>query len=168
MSKIIHFWYPVFVGLLLGLMQTGLFFQLSFTLSSGFGTYLMITLAWLVGSAIGTAFLAQKPLKLFLLIMLGGYGAVNLLLIWLPFRTGWWWIYALIIVLIGLYPGVFFGRMGRYYPAKVLFFRENNGFFTGIIIGTLLFMLYGRVILWGLPVLLAFLLMMIPEKVWEV
>jgi hypothetical protein len=162
-----RFWYPVLVGVLLGLTQTGLFFQLSFTLSSSFGTFLMVTLAWLVGSAIGTATLSQKPLKILLLLMLTGYGAVNLFVTLLPFRTGWWWLYALIIVLIGLYPGAFFARMGRYYPARLLFFRENNGFITGIVTGTLLFMLYGRVVLWGLPVVLALLLLAIPKKLLE-
>lgn len=167
MGKLIRFWYPVLVGMLLGLMQTGLFLQLSFTLSSSFGTFLMVTLAWLIGSAIGAYALSHKSPKLFLVVSLAGYGGVNLLLMLLPFRTGWWLLYALAVVLIGLYPGVFFGRMGRYYPARQLFFRENNGFIIGIVIGTLLFMLYGRNVLWGIPMVLATLLLVIPESVLQ-
>ncbi len=167
MSKVICFWYPVFVGILLGVMQIGLFFQLSLTLSSSFRTFLMVTLAWLIGSAIGATTLSNRPLKVLLFVMLVGYGAVNLLVLSSPYSTGFWFIYALIIVLIGLYPGAFFGHMGRYYPARILFFRENNGFIIGTVAGTILFALYGRVILWGLPVLLALLLLIIPQRVFS-
>jgi hypothetical protein len=167
MGKLIRFWYPVLVGMLLGLMQTGLFLQLSFTLSSSFGTFLMVTLSWLIGSAIGVYALSHKPLKLFLVVSLAGYGGINLLLVLLPFSTEWWPLYALIVVLMGLYPGVFFGRMGQYYSARVLFFRENNGFIVGLVAGTLLFMLYGRGVLWGLPLVMAILLFTIPEGIFD-
>ena len=53
------FLYPVGVGLLLGLLQTGLLLQLSFTLSSGFGTYLLLTVCWLTGGALGVLGLAR-------------------------------------------------------------------------------------------------------------
>ena len=153
--------------MLLGLIQTGLFLQLSFTLSSSFGTYLMVTLAWLIGSAIGAYRLSHRSLKLFLIVSIAGYFGVNLLLMLLPFRTEWWFMYALAVVLIGLYPGVFIGRMGNYYPARLLFFRENNGFILGLVIATLLFMLLGRVMLWGLPSILALVLFLVPETVFE-
>ena len=45
--------YPALVGLLLGLLQTGLYFQLSFALSSSIRTFLLVTVCWLVGSVIG-------------------------------------------------------------------------------------------------------------------
>ena len=53
MKNMIYGIYPSIVGLMLGLFQTGLFFQLAFTLSSSFRTYLMVTVCWLIGSAIG-------------------------------------------------------------------------------------------------------------------
>ena len=104
-------------------------------------------------------------LKLLLIISLLAYSSVNLLVILMPFRTTWWLLYVLIIILIGIYPGAFFGRMGTYYPARLLFFRENNGFITGIVSGTILFMLYGRIILWVIPAGLALLLLVIPETI---
>jgi hypothetical protein len=167
MRRLIHYWYPVLVGMLLGFMQTGLFLQLSFTLSSSFRTYLMVTLSWLIGSAIGVYAFSHRPLKLFLVVSLVGYGGINLLLVVFPFRTEWWPLYALVVVLIGLYPGVFFGRVGRHYPARILFFRENNGFIAGLVTGTLLFMLVGRVVLWGLPLGMAIVLFTIPQGTFD-
>lgn len=142
--------YPVFVGLLLGWLQTGLFFQFSFTLSSGFGTYLLITLSWLIGSAVGSTIASRwsVPLFGFLLVMVAAYAMCSLLVALLPFQTDLWPLYAGIITLIGLYPGVFFARMSAYYPARVLFFRENNGFIFGLITCTLLFLVLGRSVLW--------------------
>ncbi len=84
--------YPSLVGLMLGLLQTGLFFQLTSTLSSGFGTYLMITLCWLVGSALGVLGGEKLPLRMVPLLMLAfaAYGLCGLLLAHFPFETGLW------------------------------------------------------------------------------
>jgi ABC-type xylose transport system permease subunit len=53
MNRLFYVVYPSLLGMLFGLIQTGLFFQLSFTLSSSFRTFLMVTICWLIGSAIG-------------------------------------------------------------------------------------------------------------------
>jgi hypothetical protein len=158
--------YPLLVGIFLGCIQTGLFFQLSFTLSSSFGTYLMVTLSWLVGSASGVYCLARLPLSLrgFLLLALLAYAACAGLLAALPFQSQWWWLYAVLVLLAGVYPGVFFARMAAHYPARTLFFWENNGFIMGLMAGTLLFMLFGRPVLWLMPVLLAAAMSLFPEK----
>jgi hypothetical protein len=151
--------YPSLVGLLLGLLQTGLFFQLSFTLSSTFGTFLLVTLCWLAGSAVGVIYLSQTRLSLsaFLLLALMAYAVCALLLVRFPFSTPLTPLYGLLALLTGFYPGVFFARMAVRYTARDLFFRENNGFITGLVLGTLLFMLFGRIILWVLPVIVAVL-----------
>ncbi len=148
--------YPVIVGLLLGVLQTGLYFQLSFTLSSGFGTYLMVTLGWLSGSLLGVLWLTKQPLstRAILLIALAAYGLCSLLLVAFPFNLSLFPVYALLIVIIGLYPGVFFARASRHSLTGVLFFRENNGFIAGLLLGTLLFMIFGRLTLWLPPLLL--------------
>ena len=148
--------FPFIVGLLLGWIQTGLFFQFSFLLSSGFGTYLLITISWLVGSAFGAAFADRLtfPLQRFLLLMLAAYGGAGLLVMLLPFQMTFWPLYMIVIALIGIYPGIFFARMGTAYPARALFLLENNGFITGVVVCTLLFMVTGRVVLWAVPVLL--------------
>lgn len=150
-------YYPSLVGLLLGLLQTGLFFQLTFTLSSTFGTFLLVTLCWLLGSALGVLYLARLPqgTRAFLVLALLAYGACGGLLALFPFGTALWPLYAVLILLTGFYPGVFFARMSPYYSARTLFFQENNGFIVGLVLGTLLFMLAGRIVLWALPLAVA-------------
>lgn len=148
--------YPSLVGLMLGVLQTGLYFQLAFTLSSGFGTYLMVTLCWLVGSTAGVLYAARLPIKtgLFLVVALVGYGVCSALLLAAPFNTTLVPLYAVLVLVAGVYPGVFFARAASVYKAGVLFFRENNGFIVGLALGTLLFMLLGRTALWLPPVFL--------------
>lgn len=155
--------YPLLVGLLLGCVQTGLFLQLSFTLSSSFQTYLLVTLFWLVGSALGVWWLQRINIRLegFLLMMLGAYGVCSIVLLSAPFDTRLWWLYGVLIGMTGVYPGVFFAQSSRLYRARDLFFMENNGFILGIVLTTILFMLFGRVVLWAGPVLLTGLLLLI-------
>jgi hypothetical protein len=160
--KFLHWIYPSVVGILLGLLQTGLFFQLAFTLSSSFRTFLMITVCWLVGSVIGIR-LAKRvtlPLNGFILVAIGAYFACVALLGAAPFNTQLWPFYAALIVLTGLYPGVFFVRLDAYYSTRALFFRENNGFIIGLIGSTFLFLLLGRGALWVMPVLIAGVVML--------
>jgi hypothetical protein len=158
--------YPILVGLMLGLLQTGLFFQLTSTLSSGFGTYLMITLCWLVGSALGVLGGAKFPLKMapLLLVAFASYGVCGLLLSRFPFETGLWPVYGVLVALIGTYPGLFFASMSSAYRARSLFLLENNGFILGLVAGTLLLLLAGRTALWITPALvgLAVLLLRAP------
>lgn len=156
-----HPFYPTLVGLLLGLLQTGLFFQLTFTLSSTFGTFLLVTLCWLAGSALGVLYLAKMTTgtRVFLGVALLAYAACGGLLALFPFGTVLWPLYAALILITGFYPGVFFGRMSRYFPARVLFARENNGFIGGLVLGTISFMLAGRIVLWVLPLVVAIVVM---------
>jgi len=81
--------YPIVVGLLLGTLQTGLYFQLTFTLSSGFGTYLMVTLCWLLGSMIGVLWLARQRISTLAVLLLAAcaYVFCSLLLLFMPFNT---------------------------------------------------------------------------------
>ncbi|MEO8608425.1 MAG: hypothetical protein ABI690_11105 [Chloroflexota bacterium] len=155
--KSYHDFYPALVGLLLGLLQTGLFFQLTFTLSSTFGTFLLVTLCWLVGSAVGVLYLNRMTTRtqVFLGVALLAYAACGGLLALFPFGTALWPLYAGLILITGFYPGVFFARMEQHFPARILFARENNGFILGLVLGTILFMLAGRIILWVLPLTVA-------------
>jgi hypothetical protein len=157
--------YLVLVGLFLGFLQTGLFFQMSFTLSSSFGTFLLITLCWLLGSALGVLRNSQLsyPTGLLLILALVAYSLCGVLLLILPFKTTLWPFYGGLVILMGLYPGVFFARMSAFFPARTLLTRENNGFIIGLITGTLLFMLMGRVVLWIAPLTLAGLILWLGE-----
>ena len=91
----------------------------------------------------------------FLALTLVAYAGCGVMLMIAPFNARLWPIYAALILLSGVYPGVFFAQMSADYPARVLFFRENNGFITGLIAGTILFMLVGRVALWVGPLIAA-------------
>ena len=155
--RVLRWVYPSLVGLLLGLLQTGLYFQLSFTLTSSYTTFLMDTVCWLIGSVIGVRVLREirLPLSGFLLAALLTYFTCAILLSAAPFNTQLWPVYACLILVTGIYPGVFFARLGAVYSARILFFRENNGFIVGLISGTLLFLLFGRTALWLMPVLIA-------------
>jgi hypothetical protein len=157
MAKGCYLLYPLLVGVLLGLIQTGLFFQLTFTLSSGFATYLLVTLCWLVGSALGVLVIARGriPVGAWLAVALAAYGLCAVLLGLAPFETGLSPIYAALVGLAGVYPGVFFARMSAVYRARTLFLWENNGFILGLALGTLLFLLIGRAALWIAPLLVA-------------
>jgi hypothetical protein len=166
-SRLLRTVYPLIVGILLGVLQTGLFFQLSFTLSSSFGTFLMITLAWLVGSAIGLLVSSRISFDsgIFVVLSLVAYFICGVLVRAAPFNTHLWPLYAVLIMLTGLYPGVFFARMGQIYTARQLFFTENNGFILGLVSGTLLFLLLGRIVLWVLPFILTAVVLAIREPV---
>jgi len=162
-ARLAYRFYPVLVGLLLGLLQTGLFFQLSFTMSSSIATFLMVTLCWLLGSAIGVYSLGKTRWKSegFMALALLAYAACAVLLGLLPFQTGMWPVYAVLVMLTGFYPGVFFARMAPVYRARTLFLRENNGFIAGLALGVILFMLAGRIALWAAPLAVAALLYLI-------
>jgi hypothetical protein len=160
--KLLYWVYPSLVGILLGLLQTGLFFQLTFTLSSSFRTFLMITVCWILGSAVGIYMAKSVRLHLNVFVLLGvlAYFTCVVLLGAAPFNTHLWPVYAVFIMLIGLYPGIFFAKLSEYYTARQLFFRENNGFIVGLVSGTLLFLILGRGALWGMPVLTAAVVML--------
>jgi len=159
--KWIHLVYPGLAGLFFGLLQTGLFFQLSFGLSSGFTTFLMVTLCWLSGSAVGLLLARRDQIHFnwFLGIGLLAYFVCILLLKLAPFETQFWPVYALLVMVMGMVPGIYFARMAAYYSARALFFRENNGFIVGLIAGTLLFLVIGRVALWFAPSLVGAVLL---------
>ena len=152
--KLLRWIYPSIVGILLGSLQTGLYFQLSFTLSSSFTTFLMVTVCWLLGSAIGVSIAKQvrASVNVFLVLALSAYLSCILLLTTAPFNTDLWPIYACSIILTGLYPGIFFVRLNDFYSARELFFKENNGFIAGLICGTILFLLKGRGALLVIPI----------------
>jgi hypothetical protein len=160
-----HHLYPSLVGLLLGLLQTGLFFQLAFALSSSIGTFLMVTLCWLLGSAIGVFYLGTVRWRtgIFLALALFAYAACVALLGLNPFNSKLWPLYALFVVATGFYPGVFFARMAPVYQARTLFLRENNGFIVGLVLGSILFMLVGRIALWVAPIAVAALVYLLGE-----
>ncbi|MBL8131347.1 MAG: hypothetical protein JNL42_05785 [Anaerolineae bacterium] len=151
--------YPLIVGVLLGALQTGLFFQLTFTLSSGFTTYLLITLCWLLGGALGSSLAPRLSVSLRGLqaAMLIAYALCGVLVLLFPFNTALSPAYCLLIGAAGLYPGVFFARESTRGTARGLFFWENNGFIIGLALTTVVFMLAGRAALWLLPAGLALL-----------
>jgi hypothetical protein len=150
--------YPFVVGLLFGVVQTGYFFQLNFALASTYGTFLLVTLAWLTGSIIGLRASRVSFLTLHRgpWICLLPYFVTMLLLNAFPFQSNLWPLYGLLILISGIFSGLFFARLGDIIrPVRRLFFVENNGFFLGIVACTMAYLLLGRVVLWILPLALA-------------
>ena len=149
--------YLLIVGILLGWIQTGLFFTFTLNLSSGFTTYLLITLCWLAGSVPGIHYVSHRnfSLRLLVVFMLVVYVMGLWLINQFPHQSDWWWIYAVLTIFAGIYPGTFFARLSKTVTTRHLFLWENNGFILGLIFCTILFMLYGRIVLWLIPCLLA-------------
>jgi hypothetical protein len=152
--------YPFVVGLLFGVIQTAYFFQLNFALASTFTTFLMVTLAWLLGSVLGLRIsgLAVLTLSSGPWICLIPYVVTQIALNALPFRTELWPVYGLLVLVSGIFSGLFFARLGALVqPVRWLFFWENNGYLLGIMACTLAFLLWGRLVLWLLPTTLCLL-----------
>jgi len=156
-------YYPGVVGLLLGVVQVGYFLQLSLNMSSSFSTYLLVTLCWLIGSGLGAVWLHRLPVPTngYLVLLLVAYGVCAALVTAAPFDAQMRLIYGALVIISGVYPGVFFARLGKTHHAQSLFFMENNGFIAGLVIATLAFLVIGRVALWGLPVVLCAVLFLI-------
>lgn len=152
--------YLMLVGFLLGLLQTGYFFQLTFTFSSSFRTFLMITLAWLLGSALGVTWIAatRPSLHVFLAAAFGGYLACSFGVHRFAFATQLWPMYAVCIAAGGVYAGVFLARMKPHFAARRLFLWENNGYIGGVVFCTLGYLLFGRWMLYLLPALIVSML----------
>lgn len=153
--------YPLCVGALFGVLQTGYFLQLSFAFSSAAITLFSVTLAWLVGS-LGGLLIAQRlkvrgwPMSV---LCIGSYLLCSALLLRFPLQNELLPLYITLLAFSGLYAGWFFGTMGRRYAGRIdrLFFWENNGFVLGLIIATLAYLFLGRVLLQALPLFLGML-----------
>ncbi len=150
--------YLFLVGLLFGVIQTGYFFQLSFALASTYGTFLLVTLAWLSGSVVGLRASRAPILTLHVgpWLCFVPYVITQLVLSAFPFQSDLWPVYGVLIVISGVFSGLFFARLGEVVrPVRWLFFTENNGFLLGIAVCTLAYLIVGRPALWILPGALA-------------
>src|SRR5258708_21975874 len=109
-----RWFYPLLVGLLFGTIQTGYFIRLSFGLASTYGTFLMITLSWLAGSVIGLRLerIRAVPLRLGPWLSLVPFLFAQGLLIALPFHSELWPLYAVLVMISGVFSGLFFSRLG--------------------------------------------------------
>lgn len=152
--------YPFAIGLLFGFIQTGYFIRLSFALASTYGTFLMVTLAWLAGSIAGLRFNAYKRIGLLsgLWLCIIPYAIALFFVNLHPFQAYWWPVYTLLIFISGSFSGLFFARMGEVIrPVRHLFFAENNGFLLGLTILPVLYLLFGQAVLWIFPTITALL-----------
>jgi hypothetical protein len=153
-----HWFYPFAVGILFGVVQTAYFIQLNFELASTYGTFLMVTLAWFTGSIVGLRLSQTRRFALSAgpLICILPYLVTLIMLGALPFQADVWPLYSVLVLVSGVFSGLFFGRLAEIVqPVRRLFFMENNGFLAGIAICTLAFLLLGRTVLWVLPMVLA-------------
>ena len=82
------------------------------------GTILLVTLCWLLGSAIMLSSQVFAPFSAFLSL---AYSVINVILIFAPVDTQLAPIYVTVIAPTGIYPGVFFMRFSSVYSAQALF-----------------------------------------------
>jgi hypothetical protein len=158
--------YPFLIGLLFGFIQTGYFIRLSFSLASTYGTFLMVTLAWLAGSIVGLRLHHQVSLFRSIWLSLIPYLVALLLVDKFPFQSQWWPVYTGLILVSGSFSGLFFGQMGSAIrPVRHLFFAENNGFLLGLTILPVLYLLFGQLVLWLLPSLLTIICFLKTPKI---
>ncbi len=146
--------YPFLAGLLFGVVQTGYFFQLNFALASTYGTFLLVTLAWLSGSIVGLRASRMPILSLHLgpWLCFLPYVVTHFVLNAFPFQSNLWPLYGALVLISGTFSGLFFARLGEVIrPVRWLFFTENNGFLLGIVGCTLAYLVLGRPALWLLP-----------------
>jgi hypothetical protein len=156
MKQSISWLYPFLIGLLFGFIQTGYFIRLSFALASTYGTFLMVTLAWLAGSIAGLRLNSVRRLTLSggMWLCIVPYLVALLFVYTHPFQGQWWPIYTLLIFMSGSFSGLFFARTGEVIsPVRHLFFVENNGFLLGLTLLPVLYLLFGQIMLWILPTL---------------
>jgi hypothetical protein len=164
MDKSMRWLYPFTVGILFGILQTSFFIRLSFALASTFGTFLMVTLAWLAGSMVGLHLSTARyaTLKNGLAIAIIPYLVIQALLALFPFQSALWPLYAVLIITSGAFSGIFFARMGSVVkPVRHLFFAENNGFLLGIVLYSLLYLVLPQILLLFVPLLFAVLCLII-------
>jgi hypothetical protein len=140
-------------GLLFALLQTGLFFQLQFRLTSAYPSYLAVTLAWLLGSLAGLWLGRNGRRTVWLAASLAAYYGVLILLRCFPYRIGCLPVYGLLMAVCGAQAGHFFAANRALFPsASRLFFWENNGIVLGWIAGFVGYIVFGNVFHWLAPV----------------
>ena len=121
-------------GVLLGTLQWIVFFLLQSYLASTAVVYLLATCVWLAGSLVGMVVPGQRePL------WLGGAIACFYLFRALatahPYAFAWLPVLLVLVAGMGAYAGRFFRcRAGVFPSTKWLFFLENTGFVTGMVI----------------------------------
>ena len=149
--------YIVVAGFLFAFLQTGYFYQLQFWMTSAYPSYVTVTLAWLVGSALGLT-LGKQASSISSFGWLGAslcaYYGVLVLLRSFPYHLGWLPLQGLLISISGLQAGHFVAvNRSLFKSASRLFFWENNGFVLGWATGFAGYAWLGDSFHWTAPVL---------------
>ncbi len=133
-------WY---VGVHLGLLQTGYLLSLQRAISAAHETYAAVVGSWLLGSLLGL-WLRVEP-RLCMALGLASYLLVQWVLMGVDFvayRWPWW---APAIVVSGVYSGRFFtGAIEAGAQVGPTFARETYGFLFGAVLALVSAVVYGR------------------------
>ena len=120
-------------GVLLGTLQWSVFFLLQSYLASTAVVYLLATCVWLLGSLVGMVAPGKRE-PLWLAGALGCFYVFRALASAHPYAFGWLPVLLVLVAGMGAYAGRFFRcRAGVFPSTKWLFFLENTGFVTGMV-----------------------------------
>ena len=142
----------VLTGMFFGMLQWGAFFLLQSYLSSVAIVYLLATTVWLLGSLVGLAAPGRSRESYWLAVATGCY-----YLLWVIARADPYDLRLLPLLLLFIGgSGAYAGRFFRYRGASVgkskwLFFAENCGFVTGMIVTVLALFFAGELLLLVAP-----------------
>jgi len=140
------------IGTWLAVLQVVMFLSLQMLMSSGYQTFVVVVLSWLIGAGVGV----WLPAGRWHYALLGVSGTAPYLLQGLlalrRFDTSLIWIHAVLIALTALLAGQFFQQERRRFARiGTLFFWENNGFTVGLMIAGIGVFLWGRTFLLVAP-----------------
>ena len=128
----------VATGALLGQRQWGVFFMLQSYLASTALVYLLGTAVWLAGSLVGLCVPGAGFEAALLGAMLVAYSLFRWLAVRHAYDLSWLPVLLLLVACMGSYAGRFFRyRADAFSRAKWLFFLENCGFLSGMVLTVL-------------------------------
>ena len=124
----------VCTGVLLGLLQWGVFFMLQSYLASTAMVYLLGTSVWLIGSVIGLAVAGEGGELWWAAGMVVAYYVFRYVALAYPYNLACLPLLLVMIAIMGGYAGRFFRYRSKLFGApKWLFFIENCGFVIGMV-----------------------------------
>jgi len=150
--------YFMFTGLYFSVLQFSYFLVLQLNVSSTYITYMVVVLAWMLGTVVGLWWTKLNT------VLIGLLGGIAYYFVFLLVSVSSLSIWTLTLASVGVFiSGLWAGRFFVHYFTRVpdtdkLFFHENNGFLIGIIITVIGFAQYGKLFLMWSPLFCATLL----------
>ncbi|RMF06672.1 MAG: hypothetical protein D6762_08970 [Candidatus Neomarinimicrobiota bacterium] len=134
---------PFLLGVYFGLLQNSAYFLFQCYVTATFLGYFFLTVAWLGGIWFQLQWPRPLSLSRSLGLSAGAYGLYYILLRLIPPATPAFPVYAFLVFLMAQPAGALFRTRCNTWDTATLFFRENNGFVLGLVLGLLGFIHWG-------------------------